>query len=103
MTFGPGFYLCGCEPTKMFEIYKKVRVEGDVEVCPEHGEPMYGYLSPQVERPGLGRVIDFSKKGSASTVKLERSEIQDHRDNRSPMEAYMDRQREKAMTSNGHA
>lgn len=121
MTARPGQFLCGCDPAHMLELYKKRRYEGGVmevikfgdseiernvggvEVCPEHGYPMYGYLSPQVEKEGLGRHIDYGSKGQGQTVKITKNpDIVDRRDLRTTEEVLLERQREKAMMTNGH-
>lgn len=121
MTARPGQFLCGCDPAHMKKVYGKSRYEGGrteiiqfgdtqiernvggIEVCPDHGSPMYGFLSPQMEKAGLGRVIDYSKKGSAETVKLVKDpEIVDRRDLRTTEQVLMERQREKAMLTNGN-
>jgi hypothetical protein len=97
----PGTYLCGCYPQAKLVRYGVKRYEQGIEVCQEHGEPLYGYLSPQREQPGFGRVLDHIKKGQSATVAINGGGV-DVRDNRDPMEAYAARQREKAMTANGH-
>lgn len=121
MTAHPGQFLCGCDPAQKLESYKKrryiggqieilklgdVEIErnvGGIEVCPEHGEPMYGFLSPQIEKPGLGRAIDYSRVGSGDTIKFTKDpEIKDRRDLRTTEELLLERQREKAMMTNGH-
>lgn len=105
MTAVPGQFLCGCDPAMKWATYKTRRIENGVKVCPEHGEPMYGYLSPhQVERAGLGRVIDYSNKaqGKLSSAAFQKLDVEDKRDLRSTEEVLMERQREKAMMANGH-
>lgn len=104
MTSGPGLYLCGCQPEGKIARYGGKRFEKGIEVCPEHSQPLYGYLSPQMEKPGLGRVIDFSRKGRGGTLNLD-TRTEDRRNNQDPMRAYEARQHEKAVInagSNGH-
>lgn len=97
----PGHFLCGCSPADKAH-YRETRIEHGLVVCPEHGEPMYGYMSPQVDKPGLGNQIDYSKIGTGHTVRWPEGLV-DRRDNRDPQQMHRQRELEKTQRSNGHA
>lgn len=106
---GPGKWLCGCTPAEKAHYlsdrlahYPSDRRDSRGLLCPEHGEPMYGYLSPTTFTASGRDATDWGKMGTGSTVRINDSEIVDRRDNRPPIQAYMDRQKEKAMMANGH-
>lgn len=111
----PNHFLCGCDPTAKLARYGKRRyrpgsevyalvsgervIVGGQEVCPEHGEILYGSLSPQ--RDGAG--VSFRNLHAKHTVgKLDLSSP-DTRDLRTQEQALQDRQIEKATVGNGHA
>lgn len=82
----PGLYLCGCDPlTKIVRFGGKRFDKQDFEVCPEHGERMYGWASPDLDSRGKP---DYSTK-SLSRKPLELN-FNDHikPDNRDPVLVY---------------
>lgn len=112
-----GNFLCGCKPADKRHysgdtipspvtgepIYTDKRYdESGFEVCPEHGERMYGYASPAASDQA-GFRPDFSNKGSGSFKSWPELDVTDLRDNRDPEEVYAEMKREKAQVSNGHA
>lgn len=114
----PGRFLCGCSPAEKKhysgdvhrppfsheDIYTDKRYDRQgFEVCPEHGERMYGWKSVPVVEAGAKRQ-DFSGLSSGEyKPSAEVLEIEDRRDNRDPEEVFLDRKREKAQSQNGHA
>jgi hypothetical protein len=102
LTGTSGQFLCGCDPETKIARYGDRRFVNGVEVCPEHSEPLYGYLSPQVEKLGLGRAIDYSRKGTGNEFNPSDATYEDRRDNRDPEEAYAQLKLERGIASNGH-
>lgn len=43
------------------------------EICPEHGERMYGWKSPNIQHPGGQTLTDWSKMGGDGKLKLDTS------------------------------
>lgn len=94
----PGLFLCGCDPEnpriKHYSFhpdsngggtFKRFNDQGQ-EVCPWHGVPLYGFLTPLVTGPQGNRIIDYSKAGSKRPLKLKPTESIDRRDTRDPLE-----------------
>lgn len=86
---GPGQYLCGCDPETKLRYYSSVDEnvvhtsrrydERGNEVCPEHGEPMYGWRSQIIQTP-RGRALDYSRHGTKKkNFKLSPEEVGDRR------------------------
>lgn len=103
-----GKFLCGCAPSekrkysgdtirsKIFgadPIYTDKRHDAQgFEVCPEHGERMYGWKSDDPSSPhyvgnGQGMPPTFVSPGRSS-VTIHESEFPDRRDNRDPQEVH---------------
>lgn len=93
-----GQFLCGCWPTDKRgyygnivkdafgnDIYTDKRFDSQgFEVCPEHGERLYGWASPTVQSPQGNEVLDYASKSNATIKKLD-LDIEDRRDNRDPI------------------
>jgi hypothetical protein len=54
-------FLCGCDVEQKLKSYGKERIEQGMSVCPEHGYPLKGYLSPLRQSGAGNMVIDYSK------------------------------------------
>lgn len=117
-------FLCGCDPKT------KGRYSGDTvkspipgadpsysdkrfdaqgfEVCPEHGERLYGWKSPLMATPSGRDALDYRKLGRDGDVKIitDNPEFPDRRDNRDPVLAYAELKAERGISksgTNGHA
>lgn len=78
-----GYFLCGCKigPRRGYSrrvVGGEKKIVGDVEVifggievCPEHGDFPWGYLSPSKRGPQGNIVTDYSKMGSGTMKSLE--------------------------------
>lgn len=85
----PGLFLCGCDPQDphIKTYYTNVTADGQqtnkrynargVEVCPQHGVPMYGFMSDAAKVVGNGK---------APSGQLGSPDIVDIRDIRDPTE-----------------
>jgi hypothetical protein len=92
---GVGTFLCGCRPEEKINYSTEfdpttgmIRQRTDAQgflVCPEHGERMYGWRSPQKHTP-LGRKLDYDAiySGKKRVLKLTATDTVDRRDNRDP-------------------
>lgn len=111
----PGRYLCGCNPDKMRNYFTSIDPVTEIanstrfddagnQVCPEHGEPLYGFRSPLVETP-LGGRLDYSNMGrDKKSLKLtDPSEYEDRRDNRDPVQVYSEIAASRRASGNGHS
>lgn len=75
----PGLYLCGCDPDEKQAQYKHRRTDAEGnDVCPEHGQRMYGYLSQHAERHLKGNLSDWPEYDGPIL-----------RDNRDPLLVYV--------------
>lgn len=121
----PGLFLCGCNPLdKQVQNYTRelVQVPGlkepvlsskrydkhGNEICPIHGKPLYGFMTPTKTGPQGNDVYDHRAEvdriyGKSYSSDLHGSEgITDIRDTRTPEEAYADLMAERD-SSNGKA
>lgn len=86
-----GLFLCGCNPKDYVgyaaflisnggnPVYSdKRRDEQGFEVCPQHGERMYGWRSPYIDTP-RARALDYSSFGSGKNYKVEAEDVGDLR------------------------
>lgn len=93
-----GQFLCGCNPARKGN-YSIVPVQaaGGVElmsgkrhdhegyeVCPEHGQRMYGWNSPLVQHSAGQEVIDYGQMGRGK-ARIKPSTVEDRRDTRDPV------------------
>ena len=85
-----GVFLCGCTPEEKAHYQTERRDPHGNLLCPEHGQPMYGYLTPTVDHPGLGRMLDYKRMGTGSTVRVSSEGVIDRRDNRDPEQVYVE-------------
>lgn len=67
------------------------------EICPEHGQRLYGWASLNVQNEAGREVIDYSRKGTGGTL-VPPADLEDRRDNRDPELVYA----EMKAASNGH-
>lgn len=96
----PGNFLCGCDPATKVASYRKRRHDAaGREVCPEHGEILYGSLSPI--RDGNG--VSFKNLHAKEEVKKIDFSMKDTRDLRTTEQMAQARALEKAQAGNGHA
>lgn len=122
---GKGFYLCGCNPSdpklknytctvvgrtpngepifsnKRYDSFRR-------EVCPIHGQPLYGHASPMKQGPQGNDVIDHRAEYEARYGSIKAGEIvcavDDRRDNRDPAavgKEYLASRKRRKSTSNG--
>lgn len=88
-------YLCGCNPEEKKSYLQTTQADGTqsskrrdtqgYEVCPEHGERLYGWNTHTIPHQGLGDLLDFKKMGSGDGSKLKLDfTTEDRRDNRDP-------------------
>jgi len=104
-----GYFLCGCHPNEKRHysgdvvngVYTDRRFDSQgFEVCPEHGERLYGFASvPTSDEAGFRPDFRYKSRHALSNLTVD---YEDRRDNRDPEEVYAERQREKAQLSNGH-
>lgn len=83
----PGLYLCGCNPAEKvnYHVDKFNGTDNEgFQVCPEHGERLYGWRSPRATQPGQHSRLDWSKVGSKPGTRFQVSNEPDRRDNRDP-------------------
>lgn len=103
MTIQAGNFHCGCDPKEKLnysgDITKPTVPGGDViysgirrdskgyEVCPEHGERLYGWRTHMVATPSGRDAMDWSKQAKGKPLgEIKRGE--DRRDNRDPATVY---------------
>jgi hypothetical protein len=93
---GRGKFLCGCDPSRKKNyrfatdngmLSAKRYDEQGFEICPEHGQRMYGWGSPLVQHKAGQEVLDFSGFGGKRKLKLVTT-TPDRRDNRNPVEDH---------------
>lgn len=97
-----GKYLCGCDPARMREIYGVARIDDQgYDVCPQHGERLYGWASPMIRGPQGNNVLCYRKFSKSPELVLEPSEIPDQRDKRDPILIYTEYKRQKEIAANG--
>jgi hypothetical protein len=71
------------------------------EICPEHGERLYGWRSHLIDSPAGGDKIDYSKESTGSEIRISPEKVEDRRDNRDPISAYNEHRADHA-SRNGH-
>lgn len=117
-----GTFLCGCRPEEKRNytgdvvpslipnadpVYVDKRYDNEgYEVCPEHGDRMYGWISDDSMRPnyiesGDGRPPSFWVPKMKSRPLTSREE--DKRDNRDPEEIGVALQAHRRSAGNGHS
>lgn len=114
---GPGNFLCGCGRTEKMNYAANVDPKGNIsfkrydkegyEVCPEHGERLYGYQTHHKQGAGGQTLLDYTAYAASKIprpLKLDFDNgIPDTRDNRDPLQMAEERQRLVEIESNGHA
>lgn len=111
----PGLYLCGCDPDEKRSysaflisngsdpVYSTRRIENGVDVCPEHGQPLYGFKSPPITDGQWGRRADYRGYPRTPGKLKSTPPSEDKRDNRDPEEVYREIVAGRSAGSNGHA
>lgn len=118
-----GQFLCGCAPSEKRgysgetmpsvipggdPVYTDKRFDAQgFEVCPEHGERMYGWKSSDPNTPhylsnGSGMPPTFISPKRKS-VSIRDSEFPDRRDNREPQGVYSEIVASRRTPGNGHS
>ena len=120
---GPGHFLCGCNPKDPHVMnYKRdvVVINGEPtltskrydkkgrEICPIHGQPLYGHATPFKTGPQGNDISDLAAEYKVRYGDAKRAEIvstvPDLRDNRDPAvvgAGYLKRRRQKSAHTNG--
>jgi hypothetical protein len=90
---GRGMFLCGCDPTRKKNyrfstdggmLTSTRRDDEGFEICPEHGERLYGWNSPLVQHKAGQEILSYSNMGGKRKLKLTPT-VKDNRDTRDPV------------------
>lgn len=57
----PGLFLCGCDPTEKISEFGSKRFDTlGFEVCPEHGDRLYGYRSHLLSKSASDKPLNLN-------------------------------------------
>jgi hypothetical protein len=90
-----GQFLCGCWPLEKRNYISDKRIDSEgYEVCPEHGQRLYGWNTRMVHGVQGQNVLDYSTMGKNSGH-FNFPDVEDRRDNRDPQEVWAEMQLER--------